>query len=239
MMPSPETLATLWQRFHLHQDLQAREQLILAHRHFVFITARWISLRYRNPLSYSDMVGAGYLGLVVAVDKFDPGKGTQFSTYAILKIRGAIFEELRTYDWTPRSEREKMKAAKDQKIEWRHKGYFPTDEERKAVEIVVNHQVSLEQTLFPGSQLRQVDVMIDPSPDPPSLTQEADRDTRLLDLVRRLPEREAEVVYRYYYEGETYKAIGAALCISESRAYQLQQAAMVRFKRWMDEEGAW
>ncbi len=142
---------------------------------------------------------------------------TTRATWAITLIRGAILQELRDWDWAPRLERERAKAGQ--------------------VEIL--HPVSVEERVKGSPELRLLDTVQDEAPGPEEVAEAADRDRRLLELVRKLPDREVEVIYRYYWEGETFKAIGKALGVSESRALQLQQQAMVRLRQWTDEEGAW
>ncbi|HZT44055.1 MAG TPA: sigma-70 family RNA polymerase sigma factor, partial [Chthonomonadaceae bacterium] len=106
------SVTTLWTRLKLYRDKNARELLIQRYAHLVSITAGRLFGPLPCGIEKDDLVGAGVVGLVKAVDQFDPERGIKFETYAITLIRGAILEMLRGDDWVPRLVRDQQKQIK-------------------------------------------------------------------------------------------------------------------------------
>ena len=200
-----------------------------------------------------DLLSAGIMGLIKAVDQFDTTRQVKFETYAIALIRGAILETLRKDDWVPRSIRERIKhldrtvmalevslgrpateaeIAKELNIE-------PEEYQRILVETGRTSLVSLEDVLVgnDGSEkLHLSDVLKDDSA-PPSLEAEIHERRRMLTRsIDRLPEREKLVIALYYFEGMTFKEIGRVLSISKSRVYRLHTQAVVRLKGYLQRD---
>lgn len=248
-MPTPAGLSETWRRFRERGDAQARETLIDNYRYLVKITAGRIASGVPASLDREDLVSAGMIGLIRAVDQFDSGRKVKFETYAIALIRGAILELLRSEDWAPRSIRDKIRLLERTyaAIEIRL-GRPGTDEEIAAemeVSIEALHKMlsevgqasllSLDQMLYsaePEGSIRVVDTVEDPAA-AQAASSSVERDERLGALrrsVQRLPEREKTVLTLYYYGGKTFKEIGRHLGVSESRVFQLHQQAMLRLR---------
>lgn len=247
-----ESLQDIWYRFKHRGDLRARETLISNYSYLVKITAGRIAGGVPPSLDREDLVSAGVIGLIRAVDNFDAGRQVKFETFAIALIRGAILELLRGEDWAPRSIRDKIKslerayAAVESRL-----GRPGTDDEiaehlgltvdllHKMLSDVAQASVlSLDELLFssePDATLRVVDTVEDTTQagDTTQAVEKRERRQALMIAVKRLPEREHLVLSLYYYEGLTFKEIGKILKVSESRVFQLHQQAMMRLRGYL------
>ncbi len=247
-----EGIQEIWHRFKHRGDLRAREILISNYSYLVKITAGRIAGGVPPSLDREDLLSAGIIGLIRAVDQFDSGRQVKFETYAIALIRGAILELLRGEDWAPRSVRDKIKLLERafSAVE-SHLGRPGTDDEvaahltftvdqlHKMLSDVAQASVlSLDEMLFssePDATLRVVDTVEDHSSagDTRGAVEKRERHGALKTAVKRLPEREHLVLSLYYYEGLTFKEIGKILKVSESRVFQLHQQAMMRLRGYL------
>jgi len=200
-----------------------------------------------------DLLSAGIMGLIKAVDQFDTTRQVKFETYAIALIRGAILETLREDDWVPRSIRERMKnldrtymalevslgrpATEDEVAA--ELGLEPEEFQRLLVDTGRTSLVSLEDVLVGSDgaeKLHLADVLKDDSAAPSLEAEIHERKRMLARSVDRLPDREKLVIALYYFEGMTFKEIGKVLTISESRVYQLHTQAVVRLKGYLQRD---
>jgi RNA polymerase sigma factor FliA len=247
-----ESIQEIWFRFKHRGDLKARETLIANYSYLVKITAGRIAGGVPPSLDREDLISAGVIGLIRAVDQFDSRREVKFETYAIALIRGAILELLRGEDWAPRSVRDKIKllqrtyAAVEQRL-----GRAGTEDEVAAElgtdldglhkmlsEVAQASVLSLDEMLFssePDATLRVVDTVEDNTStgDTGRAVEKRERRQALNVAVKRLPEREHLVLSLYYYEGLTFKEIGKILQVSESRVFQLHQQAMMRLRGYL------
>jgi RNA polymerase sigma factor for flagellar operon FliA len=203
-------------------------------------------------LDREDLISAGVIGLIRAVDQFDASREVKFETYAIALIRGAILELLRGEDWAPRSVRDKIKLLERTYSEVESRLGRPGSDEEVAgtlgiavdglhkmlSEVAQASVLSLDETLFssePDATLRVVDTVEDPTAggDTIQSVERRERHHALAVAIRRLPEREHLVLSLYYYEGLTFKEIGRILKVSESRVFQLHQQAMMRLRGYL------
>lgn len=247
--------ADLWNRFKIHGDHRARNEIIDRYAYLVKITAGRVVTSLPPNLERDDLVSAGIIGLIRAVDQFDAERKVKFETYAIALVRGAILEMLREQDWVPRSIRERVKALErtyarlDTAL-----GRPATDEEiAEGMEMSVDdlHHllaetsrtslVSLDDILLgtdSGEKISLSDVIQDDCPSPPHEAERGDMRSKLTRAVERLPERERLSIALYYYEGLTFKEIGKVLRVSESRVYQLHTQAVLRLKGYLSRDVA-
>ena len=196
-----------------------------------------------------DLVSYGLLGLIGAIERYDPDRDIKFETYAIARIRGAIIDELRALDWVPRSVRSRAREIERAIAELEAKlGRAPTDEEiaeqgrhhgRRARGLAHRHLALLDRRARralvdlrrEGDQVSLLDTIEDPEGVRPPEALDADRDARALaDAIARLPEREKLVITLYYYEELTLREIGEVLGVTESRVSQLHTKAILRLK---------
>jgi RNA polymerase sigma factor for flagellar operon FliA len=203
----------------------------------------------------ADLISYGLIGLISAIERFEPEREIKFETYAIPRIRGAIIDELRALDWVPRSVRARAREIEKANIKLEHKlQRAPTDEEM-AVELEVeldefqdaliqisNSTIAALDELWTvsdasGDQVSLLDTLQDPgAPDPARLADAADLKDRVADAIAGLPEREKLVIALYYYENLTLREIGEVLGVTESRVSQLHTKAVLRLRSHMSDE---
>jgi RNA polymerase sigma factor FliA len=203
----------------------------------------------------SDLISHGLIGLISAIERFEPEREIKFETYAIPRIRGAIIDELRALDWVPRSVRTRARKIERANIKLEHRlQRAPTDAEM-ASELDINleeFQGSLVQisnstiaafdelwTVWDtsGDQVSLLDTLPDPgAPDPARVADAADHKDRVADTIATLPEHEKLVIALYYYENLTLREIGEVLGVTESRISQLHTKAVLRLRSHMFEE---
>lgn len=242
-------LQEAWKQYKVSGDERSREQLIRQYAHLVKITAGRVVAHLPASLEWDDVYSAGIIGLIKAVDQYDPTRNVKFETYAIALIRGAILEMLRSEDWVPRSVRDKLKNLERTYFALEVRLGRPPTEEEIAEALGVSIQdyrqmladaaraniLSLENILVQNEEEEQV-LIADCLTAADNLTEEAEQREQLRALanaIDRLPERERLVIMLYYYEGLTFKEIGQVMEISESRVYQLHAQAMVRMRTYL------
>ena len=236
-------LTNLWGTYSKTKDAGIREELILNYTYLVKFVAGRLYASYGNNVEFDDLVSYGIFGLIDAIDKYDLSRGVKFDTYAQLRIRGAIIDQLREIDWLPRSVRQKSKEIEKAYYEMENKlGRPATDEEmadsfglsiedfqKKIQNITTYSIVSLDDLL---EQKRDVISSEDDNQieTPESVVENTEVKEILVDAISILPEKEKKVVSLYYYDELTYKEIGKLLSISESRVSQLHTKAIIRLK---------
>lgn len=241
---------SLWQQFKKSDCHDSRNMLIQRYAHLVSITAGRLFGPMPSGVEREDLVGAGAIGLVKAVDQFDPERNIKFETYAITLIRGAILEMLRGDDWVPRLVRDQQKQLKQAYTKLEAQFGRPATEEEISEEMGLppekldkllssigrTNLLSLDDLRIGSEQQRLVDLL--PADDPSPLDSVAirERQRALVAAVDRLPDRERTVVALYYHEGLTFKEIGGVLTVSESRAYQLHAQAVTRLRSYLQTE---
>ncbi len=240
----------LWQQFKLQNSQQARGIIIQKYAHLVSITAGRLFGPLPSGVEREDLVGAGVVGLVKAVDQFDYTRGIKFETYAITLIRGAILEMLRGDDWVPRLVRDQQKQLRAAYMRLESELGRPATEEEIAKELGISQEkldklltnigraslLSLDDLRIGTDQQRLVDIIPSDDPSPMESVAVRERQRALACAVDRLPDRERTVVSLYYHEGLTFKEIGTVLTVSESRAYQLHAQAVTRLRGYLDTE---
>jgi RNA polymerase sigma factor FliA len=239
-----------WRRFKAVGDPKARASIIDNYAYLVKITAGRVVTNLPPNLEREDLYTAGAMGLIKAVDQFDPGRQVKFETYAIALIRGAILESLREEDWVPRSVRERAKTLERTFFELEVKLGNPPTEAQVAEHLGISQDdlarmmnetgrgsvLSLDDMILgsEGSErLHLADVLPDDSESPVADVETRERIRQLATAIDRLPERERLVIALYYYEGLTFKEIGKVLTVSESRVYQLHTQAVLRMRGYL------
>jgi RNA polymerase sigma factor for flagellar operon FliA len=197
----------------------------------------------------ADLISYGLIGLINAIERFEPEREIKFETYAITRVRGAIIDELRALDWVPRSVRARARDIERAHARLEHKLHrAPTDEEMAdelrispeefqdaLMRISASTVVALDELWAvsdaSGDQVSLLDTLPDPdAPDPQRLLDASELKGRLADAIGALPEREKLVIALYYYENLTLREIGEVVGVTESRVSQLHTKAVLRLK---------
>ena len=242
-------LKELWRRYKGDGDEKARERLVLAYSPLVKFVAGRMSTGLPSHVEEADLISYGLLGLISAIERFDPGREIKFETFAITRIKGSVIDELRSLDWVPRSVRARAREIERANALLEHKLHrAPTDAEmaEQLESTVEDFQASLTQisnssvvaldelwTLSDasGDQVSLLDTIQDHNAvDPAQAVDKTEMRDRLADAIGRLPEREKLVVALYYYENLTLREIGEVLGVTESRVSQLHTKAVLRLK---------
>lgn len=227
-----------------------REQMIIKYLPLVKYVAGRIPVKLPPHLSREDLISYGVIGLMDAVDKFDPSRGVKFETYASQRIRGAILDALRQQSWVPRSVLDKLRTVNDAFKKFEGLAQEPSEGEVaqeagmsvKELRFVLGEVnrlgiESLEQFLTnnPDDDFRLGDTLQDEtSPNPEEVYLDKEMKERLALAVQRLTERDYLVLSLYYFQELTLKEIGAILDVSESRVCQLHARAILRLKNEME-----
>jgi len=252
-MTTPSNMPDLWSRFKKRGDQKSRDQIINHYAYLVKITAGRVVTSLPPNLERDDLVSAGVMGLIKAVDQFDVTRQVKFETYAIALIRGAILEMLREEDWVPRSVRDNVKALERTYYQMEVRLGRPATEEEVAAEmglseadllkLLVNtsraNVLSLDDMLLgggDGERLHLADVLQDENANVSADVETSAMKTSLMGGIDRLPDRERLVISLYYYEGLTFKEIGKVLTVSESRVYQLHTQAVLRLRGYLQRD---
>jgi RNA polymerase sigma factor FliA len=246
---SVDEIGQLWRRYKQAADQAVRDRLILTYAPLVKYVAGRLGSGLPSHVDESDLVSYGLLGLIDAIERYDPTRDVKFETYAIQRIRGAIIDELRSMDWVPRSVR--SRARDIEKAIAQLEGQLlraPTDEE--IAEKLGVSEVELDDSLLEisrssiaaldelwasptgsGDAVALVDTIEDPhSVEPGGEIEKTELKELIGESISSLPEREKLVITLYYYEELTLREIGEVLSVTESRVSQLHTKAILRLK---------
>ena len=234
----------LWQEYDKKPTPELREKIILEYAPLVKVVAGRLAMYLGYNVEYDDLVGYGVFGLIDAIDKFDAKKEVKFETYASLRIRGAILDQIRKMDWIPRTVRQKQKQidAAIREIE-AATGRSASDEEIAAKlgissdeytdwqsQMKVTGVVSLEEFTEAGSEIPNDRYGASHIAGPEEVVDKAELKQMLAEALQTLTEKEQKVVLLYYYEDLTLKEISNILDVSESRVSQLHTKALQKLK---------
>lgn len=235
----------LWSKYAETKNTQIRDKLITEYAPLVKIVAGRLSMYLGYNVEYEDLVGYGIFGLIDAIDKFDVYKGNKFETYASLRIRGAILDQIRKMDWIPRSLRQKQKKIDSAISELENAtGKSPTDDEVAqhlgiSMEEYVTWQgqakvsnlVSLDEFIENAGEKNVESVKGSGREQPEKVAERNELKKILMETLEVLTYKEKSVILLYYYEELTLKEISVALGVSESRISQLHTKALMKMKK--------
>ena len=234
----------LWNEYAATKSSEVREQLILEYAPLVKLVAGRLSMYLGYNVEYDDLVSYGIFGLIDAIDKFDSMKEVKFETYASLRIRGSILDQIRKMDWIPRTIRQKQKKidAAMKEIETTT-GRAATDEEiaqKLAIstddfadwqsQMKITGVVSLNEFMESGSEIPAEQHNQHRFEEPEEVIEKEELREVLGQALELLTEKEKKVILLYYYEDLTLKEISNVLEVSESRVSQLHTRALQKMK---------
>lgn len=239
-----ENKQKLWEDYSKKRTPELQEKIIIEYAGLVKLVAGRLSMYLGYNVEYDDLVGYGTFGLIDAVDKFDYTKGVKFETYASLRIRGAILDQIRKMDWIPRSIRQKQRkidlAYQNLEIKF---GRSASDEEiAKELDISVDefetwqnqtkvtNIVSLDEFMDQGTETKVEQNLTSDFDRPERIYEKQELKSILIQTLESLTEKEKKVIILYYYEELTLKEISRVLEVSESRISQLHTKALQKMK---------
>ena len=236
----------LWCRCSADEDQAARQELVENYVKVVKYVAGRMAVGLPHYVDFNDLISAGMLGLIQAIDNFDYQRGIKFETYAIPRIRGSILDELRSQDWFPRSLRRKAKQleeayaclevrlgrpATDQEVA-RALEIDVTDLDTMVGEVAIACIMSLDADTSSDDSEQSTSLgeyLADPrSDDVEKMLAEQEMKDLIAQRLSELPEKEQLVLVLYYYEELTLKEIGEILDVTESRVCQVHTKAILR-----------
>lgn len=237
----------LWLEYKRTGNLETREILVLKYIPLVKYVVGKIIANLPNNVEYEDLVEYGIIGLLDAINKYDITKNINFKTYAVTRVRGAIYDELRVQDWVPRSVRKMAKDIERAYIDIERKtGKAATEEEvcealnisKKDLNEVfskvnLGNISSLDDIIYEGgeSKTELSDTLEDVKVDNPQDNLEKEELKKaLVERLMELSEKERMVITLYYYEDLTLKEIGNILDISESRVSQIHSKSVMKLR---------
>ncbi len=248
-MSRADETQSLWLEYRRTGDQAIRDRLILTYAPLVKYVAGRLGSGLPAHVDEGDLVSYGLLGLMGAIERYEPDRDVKFETYAIARIKGAIIDELRAMDWVPRSVRSRAREIERAIAELEAKlGTAPNDEqiaakigitveelEESLAEIARSSIAALDELWTvsggDGDQIALIDTIEDEAaPDPELSLEQGEMKEALGEAIARLPEREKLVVTLYYYEELTLREIGEVIGVTESRVSQLHTKAVLRLK---------
>jgi RNA polymerase sigma factor FliA len=239
----------LWRTYKRTKDQALRDRLILNYAPIVKYVAGRLGSGLPAHVDDGDLVSYGLLGLISAIERYEPDRDVKFETYAIARIRGSILDELRSLDWVPRSVRSRARQIERAMAELEAKfARAPTDAEIAAkvgitVEELEGSLTDISRSSIAaldelwtisgsgGDQVALIDTIEDEhGPQPQTAFAQTELREIVADAITSLPEREKLVITLYYYEELTLREIGEVLGVTESRVSQLHTKAILRLK---------
>jgi len=229
-----------------------RNRVVEQYAHLIKKVAYKMIARLPANVEMDDLMSAGVIGLIDAAEKYDPEKSCNFKSYAEIRIRGAMVDELRSLDWVPRSVRQKGASIDQVQRELQGKLGRPATDIELATEMGLTLEefqaltdkartvsvVSFEDLGVSGAEDKRdfLDSVSDPeSTDPGQDALENDERSVMMRAIQQLPERQRVVLTLYYYEDMNLKEIGSLLGVTESRISQIHSAAVAQLRPLLEE----
>ncbi len=228
-------------------DAAARERLILEHLPQVKLIATRIHEKLPKSVGVEDLISAGIIGLITAIDNFDPGHKVKLRTYAEYKIRGAILDSLRDLDWAPRNKRRKAKLIEAAILMAERKLARTPSEDEIAEQLGITleeyHEWLVEVKAVNLARLEHAGdgegmgplryLSGDENEWPSNLLERAELERLISAFLNRMPRTERAILILYYYEELLLRQIAGLLDIHETRVSQLKSQAILRLRAYL------
>ncbi len=241
----------LWKQYDKTKDFEIRQKLIINYLDLVKFVAGRVSLQVGNYIDYDDLVSFGTFGLIDAIDKYDYNMGNKFETYASLRIRGSIFDNIRKQDWLPRSIRQKSRLLQNAFTEFEDEnGREPTDKELANIlnmsveqvnEILIKTRasnfISIDEYMEQNNDEMPVNDRVKQLNAPEKELDKKELTKTLSEAIDKLTEKEKYVISLYYFDDLTLKEISKVLEVSESRVSQIHSKALFKLENKLGEYG--
>ncbi|MBI5117008.1 FliA/WhiG family RNA polymerase sigma factor [Candidatus Poribacteria bacterium] len=241
-------LAGLWRDYKRNGSAQAKDAIIVQYLGLVKFIAGRVAMNSPPHVEEDDLIGWGVLGLLDAVEKFDLEQNVSFETYASVRIRGAIIDQIRSLDWAPRSLRQKARHMEQATAKLRESlGREPTGGELASEMTITEDELFGLITEIHGAYVLSLDSVVSgesddevtleevtsdlKSPSPESSARRKEAEQCLATAIARLPENERYVITLYYYDELTLKEIGKVMGLTESRICQIHREVIRKLKQ--------
>lgn len=247
-MGTSVSIDEVWTEFIHTRRSKLRDHLIMEYAPFVRFVVGRLGIPSTTLLDAEDLVGYGMIGLINAIDRYDPSRGVRFEAFATARIRGAVIDQLRALNWLPRSAASRTRQIESALASLEQRLGRPASEDEAALEIGVSTEryrqmlmevgttvLSLDAPLGVAAQDDEGAVLADLLEDhravsPVELAEQSELVTALSTAIERLPSRERLLLALYYQEELTMKEISKVMCVSESRVCQLHMQAIMRLR---------
>ncbi len=240
------TTEQVWESFKATGNPKLRQELTLRYLGLVKYVVRKMIKNFPPAIEEKDLYHIGIIGLAEALERFNPGYGIKFETYAIPRIKGSIIDEMRKLDWIPRSLRSKSNQLKEKTVELDQKfsGTYTDNEVAQGLGIEIRdlhswkkdinsiNMLSLDKPIDDSNKQNLYDMLeTDETTSAEFKMEEEEMKRILLKAIKKLPEKTRLAITLYYYEKLTFKEIGKILNVSESRISQIHSETMLRLKK--------
>jgi RNA polymerase sigma factor for flagellar operon FliA len=232
-------------------DASYRDQLITEYLPYVKRIVHRIAVHLPSTVDIDDLMNVGVIGLIQAVDRYDPGRDNKFMTYAVFRIKGAVLSELRSRDFLSRSNRRKIRDLENVCLKLEQKLGREVDDDEVAQELGVDVEqvyrtkqmssisfISFEELGFSSRDEKEklLSYLVDNDDDALTLTRLKELKDAVARTIEQLPEKEKLVISLYYLEELTMKETGKVLDITESRVSQIHSQAILRLRAKLKKE---
>ena len=233
------------------KDTSYRDQLITEYLPYVKRIVHRIAVHLPSTIDIDDLMNVGVIGLIQAVDRYDPKRDNKFMTYAVFRIRGAVLSELRSRDFLSRANRRKIRDLENVNLKLEQKLGREVDDYEIAQEMGVDIEqvhrtkqmsgisfISFEELGFSSRDEKEklINYLIDSDDDALALTRMKELKTAVAKAIEHLPEKERLVISLYYLDELTMKETGKVLNVTESRVSQIHSQAILRLRAKLKKE---
>ncbi|MCD6183977.1 MAG: FliA/WhiG family RNA polymerase sigma factor [Thermovirga sp.] len=222
-----------------------REVLFKKFHYLVYFVVKRMNLTPPRGLDFEDLISYGNIGLLDAIERYDPSLGFAFQTYAVSRIRGTILDEIRKFDWVSRSGREKLQALeRAAEMQFQEEGKVTNEGLRKRMNVTeeqLNEILKISNRCFIGyldeelsledSEVDKSEVLASDEESPQEVVEKNEEISKLYEALDQLSEREKKLVTMYYFEFRTFREIAKALGVSESRVSQLHKKILEKLEK--------
>lgn len=238
----------LWLEFVATRDDRLREHLIVHYVHLVRFVVSRLGIPTTSTLDSEDLMSYGIIGLINAIDRFDPARGIKFEAYATARIKGAVIDQLRALNWMPRSAVSRSRQLEHLLADLEQRLGRPALEEEVAAEVGVTTERYRQMLMEAGTAILSLDAPLAPmrsdedasslselledisSPSPSEEAERREQHEQLIAALNHLPPRERKLLALYYDQELTMKEISQVMHVSESRVCQLHSQAVLRLR---------
>jgi RNA polymerase sigma factor for flagellar operon FliA len=245
---APVDIESIWQEYVHDRESALRDKLIMHYIHLVRFVVGRLGIPTTSTMDSEDLLSYGVIGLINAIDRFEPDRGIKFEAYATTRIRGAVIDQLRALNWMPRSAVTRSRQIERVLADLEQRLGRPAHEDEMAAECGVTIERYRQMLLDAGTSILSLDAPLSTlradddssslgelledvsSPSPTDAVEQQEMQKLLSQAISRIPIREQQLLALYYVEELTMKEISQVMHVSESRVCQLHAQAILRLR---------